>query len=407
MAEKDWQILVPKSGGVSVAAYPTITEKEIEDDRSLLVVQLHGAYEGLVEYMLPFQKEWDSGPLLSIARSVRQGAGDGASAWSDDFQDMFKKETWVELGGKVKSMAGSAIDAGFDYASKTTQDIVAKANETYSKVQRIADSQDKTLRSWGWWAAQIEHVEKTYEAELQLYAKTVNEAVETTKEMVEKAKKFYAHRQAILGAPELIASGDIKGVQSFVDTVVKDIDPALAKEIKNNPNFYAVLEVISDHDSAVTFMAYVGLMMEAVPPNFLAYVAGKGTMYVLIEVVMMIISALLTAGAAVAARVAALVARLAMSSVKVAQAARKIENAQLALDAFIRMIETLCDAANRLQDLGEKLVVARLKGLRLQGKTQQKLEAKRSLIKRDIRCRRCGSSAHRTPRGPRGIVVYR
>lgn len=407
MAEKDWQVLVPKSGDVSVAAYPTITEKEIEDDRSLLVVQLHGAYEGLVEYMQPFQKEWDSGPLLSIARSVRQGAGDGASAWSDDFQDMFKKETWVELGGKVKSMAGSAIDAGFDYASKTTQDIVAKANETYSKVQRITDSQDKTLRSWGWWAAQIEQVEKTYEAELQLYAKTVNEAVETTKEMVEKAKKFYAHRQAILGAPELIASGDIKGVQSFVDTVVKDIDPALAKEIKNNPNFYVVLEVISDHDSAVTFMAYVGLMMEAVPPNFLAYVAGKGAMYVLIEVVMTIISALLTAGAAVAARVTALVTRLAMSSAKVANAARKIEKAKEALDALIRMIETLCDAANRLQDLGEKLVVARLKGLRLRGKTQQKLEAKRSLIKRDIRCRRCGSSAHRTPRGPRGIVVYR
>ena len=42
------------------------------------------------------------------------------------------------------------------------------------------------------------------------------------------------------------------------------------------------------------------------------------------------------------------------------------------------MIETLCDAANRLQDLGEKLVVARLKGLRPWVKTQQKLEAKRS-----------------------------
>ncbi len=407
MAEKDWQVMVPKSGDVSITAVPNITEKEIEDDRSLLVVQLHGAYEGLVEYMLPFQKEWDSGPLLSIARSVRQGAGDGAGAWTDDFKDMFKKETWVELGGKVKSMAGSAVDAGYDYASKTTQDIVNKANATYNKVQQLNSSQDTTLRSWGWWSAQIDEVEKAYEAELQQYAKTVNEAVETTKELVEKAQKFYAHRQAILGVPELIASGDIKGVQFFVDTVVKDIDPALAKEIKNNPNFYAVLEIISDHDSAVTFMAYVGLMMEAVPPNFLAYIAGKGAMYILIEVVMIIISALLTAGAAVAARVTALVTRLAMSSAKVANAARKIEKAKEALDAFIRMIETLCDAANRLQDLGEKLVVARLKGLRLRGHTQQKLETKRSLIKRDIRCRRCGSTAHHTPRGVRGVVIYR
>ena len=106
-------------------------------------------------------------------------------------------------------------------------------------------------------------------------------------------------------------------------------------------------------------------------------------------------------------RTAALASRLAMSSVKVANAARKIEKAKEALDAFVHMIQTLADAARRLQDLGEKLVVARLKGLRLKGRTQQKLEAKRSLIKRDMRCRRCGSTAHRTPRSPRGIVVYR
>ena len=407
MSDKDWKILVPKSGDIAVTAYPDVTEKEIEGDRSMLVVQLHGAYENLVELMRPFQKEWDSGPLLSIARSVRQGAGDGASAWSDDFENMFKKETWIELGGKVKAMGGSAVDAGHDYATKTTQDIVAKANETYSKVQGIASSPDSTLRSWGWWSAQIEEVEKAYRAEIQQTAKTVHEAVNTTKAMVEKAKKFYAHRQAILGVPELIARGDVKGVQAFVDTVVQDVDPVLAKEIKNNPNFYAVLEILADHDSAVTFMAYVGLMMEAVPPNFLAYISGKGAMYLLIEVVMLVVSALLTAGAAVAARVAALVARLAVSSAKVANVARKIEKAKEAIEAFARMIETLCDAANRLQDLGEKLVVARLKGLRLRGRTAQKLEAKRSLIKRDIRCRRCGSTAHRTPRGPRGVVVYK
>lgn len=407
MAEKDWKILVPKDGDVAVTAYPDISEKEIDDDRQLLTVQMHGAYENLIDYMLPFQKDWDAGPMLAIARSARQGAGDGAGAWSEDFADMFKKETWIELGSKVKSMAGSAVDAGYDYAASTTRDIVAKANETYSKAQQIVHKPDESLRSWGWWQAQIQDIEKAYEAELQQYAKTVHDAIDTSQELIDRARKFYAHRQAILGVPELIASGDIKAIQSFVDTVIVDIDPSVAKEIKSNPNFYAVLEIIADHDSAVTFMAYVGLMMDAVPPNFLAYIAGKGAMYLLIEVVMIIVSALLTAGAAVAARVAALASRLAMSSVKVANAARKIEKAKEALDAFVHMIQTLADAARRLQDLGEKLVVARLKGLRLKGRTQQKLEAKRSLIKRDMRCRRCGSTAHRTPRGPRGIVVYR
>ncbi|RZL04158.1 MAG: hypothetical protein EOP36_01615 [Rubrivivax sp.] len=406
-AQKDWKVLVPKSGDVTVTAYPEVTEKEIDDDRKGLIVQLHGAYEDLVEYMVPFQREWDSGPMLAIVQSAHHGAGDGAAAWGDDFKDMFKKETWTGFGGKVKSMAGSAIDTGYDYAASTAKDIVDRANSTASRVQGLVKNQDTTLRSWGWWSAQIDDLEKQVQAEIDHYGKTVSDTVDAGKEMIEKARKFYKHREAIMNLPNVIAVGDAKAVQGFVDTVLGDIDPALAKSIKQDPNFYVVLEIISDHDSAVTYMAYLGLMMEAVPPNFFAYISGKGAMYLLIEVITLIVTALLSAGAAAAARITALVARLAMSSAKVAGAAKKIEKAKEAFDAFIRMIETMNDAARRLQELGEKLAIARLRGLRFGGKTQQKLQAKRTLAKRDARCRRCGSTKHHTPRGPRGVVVYR
>ncbi len=403
----DWKVNVPKSGDVTVTSYPEITEKEIDDDRKGLIVQLHGAYEDLVEYMGPFQREWDSGPMTAIALSLRHGAGDGAAAWGDDFKDMFKKETWINFGGKVKSMAGSAIDAGQDYATSTAKDIVNRANSTANKVQGLVANSDTTLRSWGWWNTQIDDLSKQAQAELDRYGENISEAVDAGQEMVEKASKFYKHREAIMDLPNVIAAGNVKDVQGFVDTVLGDIDPALAKSIKQDPNFYVVLEIIADHDSAVTYMAYLGLMMEAVPPNFFAYISGKGAIYLLIEVVTLIITALLSAGAAAAARVTALLARLAMSSAKVANAARKIEKAKQAFDAFVRMIETMTDAARRLQEMGEKLAVARLRGLRFKGRTQQKLQAQRTLAKRDIRCRRCGSTKHRTPRGPRGVVVYR
>jgi hypothetical protein len=168
-----------------------------------------------------------------------------------------------------------------------------------------------------------------------------------------------------------------------------------------------VLELIADHDSILGYLAYVGLMIEAIPPNFYGYAAAKGGVYLLIELVLLLVTVLLSAGAAAAARVASLVARLAASSAKLANAARKIERAREALDALIRVIEDFCPAATDLRLLGDKLRRARQRGVVLRGNTKTTVAARKQAIKRDRKCQLCGSSQHTTPRHRLGSVKYK
>jgi hypothetical protein len=50
----------------------------------------------------------------------------------------------------------------------------------------------------------------------------------------EKAQKLYKHRAAIMNLPTLIAEGNPKPIQAFVENELMDIDPALAKAIRGN-----------------------------------------------------------------------------------------------------------------------------------------------------------------------------
>ena len=259
---------------------------------------------------------------------------------------------------------------------------------------------------WAWWQRSIEDTTN------DLYTKQaqrLESAVSTGKSVLEaadKARKIYQHRDAILNLPALIADGKPKPIQAFVENELMDIDPELAKAIRNDPNFAIVLEIIADNESALTYLSYVGLMMEAIPPNFYAYVAGKGAAYLIIEVILLVVTALLSAGTAAAARITMLLARFAQTSANVAGIGKKIRRAKAAIEAFIRVIEDLSKAADDLHNLGAKLLRARGKGLHLKGSTKTTLQAKKESIKRDKKCRLCGSTQHTTPRSKRGTVVY-
>jgi hypothetical protein len=185
-----------------------------------------------------------------------------------------------------------------------------------------------------------------------------------------------------------------------------DIDPEVAKEIKADPMFYVVLELIADHDSLLSYLSYVGLAIEAIPPNFLGYLAAKGGAYLLIELILLLVTALLSAGAATAARIAGLSARLLASGGKLATAAKKIEHAKEAVDAVVRVVNDFYDATTSLRALGDKLRVARQRGLVLRGKTRTTIPARKQNIKRQPKCQRCGSTTHTTPRYRLGTVTY-
>ncbi|NRR30303.1 hypothetical protein HSX11_08885 [Oxalobacteraceae bacterium] len=395
-------IKAPLDGAVYVTVEPVVTEKEIVQDREGIIQTLHAAYLNLVDEMAEFQAQWDVNPTIAFISSAKEGVNQGGASWLNDQADLFDKKTWIEIATKAESIAETSVDRLGTYARKQFNDIERAVNK------HLSESED-VLHNWAWWERLQEHAKEAVDAQVNKL-NSAKQSVESAAKSVicdaKKAVKIYKHRQAIFNLPNLIANNDPKGVQAFVENELADIDPELAKVIRNDPNFARVLELIADHESALTYLAYVGLIIEAIPPNFYAYSAGKGAAYIVIELVLLIITALLSAGAAAATRIAQLVARFALASARISTAGKKIKKAKAAIDAFIRAIEDLSRAVEDLHALSEKLVKARSKGLVLKGSTKTQLHAKKDLIRRDKKCRLCGSTQHSTPRSRRGKVEY-
>jgi hypothetical protein len=393
------RIEAAQDGSVLAYTETLVSEQEITEERESIVIRLHAAYLNLTDQMSEFQSQWDGGPGWALVTSYGEGLHAGSDDWIDDQADLFKAETWVNLGSKIKDAAGSTYDTLAGYVGK-------RYDNLKNEINKNIENPDDTLYNYAWWRRQIENkANELIQQEVQR-VKDFERAAQSVIESVEKAKKAYKHRDAILNLPALIAQGDARAIQAFLDNVVQDIDPALYNTIRHDPDFYMVLEIIADHDSALSYVSYVSLMIEAIPPNFYAYLAGKGSAYLLIEVVMLIVTALLSAGAAVAARIAALIGRIASASAKLATAGKRIRQAKAAIDAFIRLLEDFCRAADDLQGLGMKLREARSRGLVIRGNTKTTLKARKEGIRRDKKCRICGSTQHSTPRLRPGEVEY-
>jgi len=386
----------------------TSIESQIASLRNSLQMQLDGAYRDTVKNMAVFQSNWDEYGYASIAIDGGSGFVDGADKWLDDQADLFEVETWSNLGSLIKEGAGIAFDTTADYAASTFESVVATANEHAEWLDENSDN--LLLASWNWYEASMadvaENAERTYKNAVKSSEQYINDAASFLEDTAESLEKMYQHRNAIMELPTLIAKGDAGKVQDFVDNILVDIDPEMAKEIQDSPEFNVVLELINDHDSALTYIAYMELFLEAVPPNFYAYISGKGGMYIAIEVVLLIVVSFLTAGAGTAARLTMLVAKLTSGSAKVAGSAKKIKQAQAAISSFSKAVEDFSNSADTLNDLGKALTKARSSGIVLKGRSNKTLVQTKENAKRDTRCRLCHKSDHRTPRSLRGCVEY-
>lgn len=392
-----------KDGDVLVTVGSKVTEQEIAEEREVIVLRLHSAYLNLTDYMAEFQAQWDESPALAYITSAYEGWNAGGAEWLNDQTEFFNRDLWISLGDKVKDAAGNAYDRLATYSAGRFESVQKEVNKHLA-------NPEETLLNWAWWQRSISDTASQMGSEQVRQLDSIGHNMKTLSnsvfESAEMATKIYKHRDAILNLPTLIANGEPRPIQNFVDTVLVDIDPKLAKAIRDDPNFPVVLEVIADHESALSYLAYVGLMIEAIPPNFYAYIAGKGGAYLMIEIVMLIVTALLSAGAAAATRITMLIARFAAAGAKVVTANRKIKRAKAAIDAFLRMLHDLCDAVDELHSLGAKLLEARSKGYVIRGNTKTTLLAKRKSIKREKKCRCCGSTEHTTPRTRPGHVEY-
>jgi hypothetical protein len=398
-------ILAPKDGPVVLMAQATVSDAELAEARESILQQLHTTYVNLLADMEEFQTQWDSSPKLAFLDAAWEGMRAGGSDWGKSIGELFEKETWVAIGDKIAKFAGSAYDTGAQHATEQLERIQAAVAGGWD----LVDEDDVTLTNWAWWQANIDssmdEAWRALDARVQAGVAAVEEAKASVIDSAEMGAKLWKHHDAILHLPILVSEGDVKGIQHFVDNELMDIDPELARQIKADPRFHEVIEIIQDHDSALLYAAYIGLIVEAIPPNFYAYCTVKYGVQLLLELVLTLVLALLSAGVGVAARVAALGARLLAGSARVAGAMRRVKKAQRAIEAFVRVFEDFADAGRQLRALGDKLSRSH-RGYVSRGNTRETLTLKKQLIKRDKKCRLCGSTEHTTPRWKLGKVTY-
>jgi len=276
----------------------------------------------------------------------------------------------------------------------------------------ISDNPDGTVLNWAWYKSQITQAAESFVEEkvheVQASMRRVEQLVDDTLDDVNKAEKIFKYREQIYAIPELIAQGDGASIMAFLRGPLKDIDPELSENILNSQELPAAIAVIQDHDSVLTYLAYVSLMIDAVPPNFYVYAAGKGSAYVMLELMLNIVLGLLTDGAFVAARAAMLLGRLAATSARVAGAMRKIQKAEAAIQAFRRYVNECVEACRDLRSLGHKLRDVRGRSVVTRGSTKETVTLRKQNLTRDKRCKCCGSTKHRSPRNQgNSVLVYR
>lgn len=362
-----------------------ITELDIVEKRERIELRLHAAYLNLTDQMTEFRGQWDASPAAAYATSAREGWNAGGAGWLDGQVELFNVELWADLGRKMRVAAGSQRATASEQASGTP-----------------GQGENNSPDDWAWWQRSIPETASGREDA----GDVLQSAGPTVIAGEEQARELYQHRDAILNLQNLIADGKPQPLHKFLDAVLMNIDSALAESIRGDPNFDLVLAIVADDGNVLSYLAYVGLMTEAIPPNFYAYVAGKGGAYLMLEVSMLTVCTLLSGGTEAADRITTLIGRLTEAEEEIDIANDAIERGAAAIDVFIRMLEDLSDSVDEIHTFGARLAQARSEGLTVRGSADTTLAAKRTSVKQDEKCRACGSVTHTTPRHRPGNVEY-
>lgn len=382
MATEPTHFELSNSGTVVVVPGDSgITEREIATDREFVEGYLDNIYGETQVFMKPYLDEWGTSNLQhasALAKAGREAAADGAGEWAKDLGDMFTLEFLENTFDMVGDAASYAYDVSVAYVSRLIElidkgeldDVVwAKAKQAYNGAVEYA-----------------------------------TDAMEGAEKIYEKGKVYYKHRDDIIDLVKKLATGDLNGIIDFIENILPKIDPDTAKSIKNSNAYKYGLAIITDNETVLTFLTYASLILESIPPNYYVYAAGVGATYLLIEIVLNIVLAIFTSGAATAARLAAISARLAMAGAKITKTVSKCKQA---INFFIGLLKKLTKVFEDLQRLGKKLLTKRGHQTRVRGADKTTLAARQRNEKRQPKCKICGSGGHRTPwTKNRGTIKY-
>lgn len=364
---------------VSPIAIELLTKElahEAKEQRDSIVLRLHSAFLHLAEALQPFRELWQGCGAAAYQAAAECGWNPPPARWLRAKRSVFDGELW---GGIADTMRQAALPG--------------------------EGTQSTEADEWVWWKEPSGGLPAITGIKL-LPGRSPDAPHDFTYGATGGGAKFAArlheHRAAIFALPALIANGDKQGIDHFLEQVLPAIRPKLAREVHASHSRQLIDQLLAEHDSMLTWLAYMEMVFEAVPPALYAHLAGHGGATLMLELRLMLPLALLCSGPAIEDAVDELAENL-HCFVDDDEDPGPLD---AAVQEFADLLSEFMRAANEVHEMEELLSEARIEELEFPFLPRSDLRTRKAAIRQDKSCRACGSLEHRGHGVRMGTVAY-
>ncbi|KQV44773.1 MULTISPECIES: hypothetical protein [unclassified Duganella] len=349
---------------------------QAKEQRESIVLRLHSAFLHLTEALQPLREMWQGSGAAAYQAAAECGWNPLQAKWLRAKRSVFNAELW-----------GSVADTMRQGAQPGDETQSAEADE------------------WVWWKGRLGGLPAI--TGIKLLPGTLPDAPHDFSHGafgggVTFAARLQEHRAAIFGLPALIANGDRQGIDDFLERVLPAMRPKLAREVLASHNRRMIDQLLAEQDSMLTWLAYMEMVFESVPPSLYAHLAGPGGATLMLELRLMLPLALLCSGPVIGHAIHEVANHL--------ECFVEDEEDPSPLDAavaeFAHLLVDFVRAANEVHELEELLSEARIEELDFPFVPRSDLRTRKAAIRRDKSCRACGSLEHRGHGVRMGTVAY-
>jgi len=237
----------------------------IRDDRRIMIQRLDVIRLLSEDTMLPLAARWATDPA--------QACLDGAKA----------------VARRVVAGAESPVPfVAADHVALLTQ---AREIETQRLLEATTDL-ERPPQDDAWWQSQIDRVRRSGQASAQpseSHRRAAQLAAFVTGLPTLQLERSGHHLASLMQLPKLMVEGTPEEQAAWIDTVLAEIDPETAAELRATADRRALLN--DDHEALISVASYFMLMIEVIPAAFYIHVAGLGGAMLMGEAVRLVMCA--------------------------------------------------------------------------------------------------------------------
>jgi len=281
-------------------------------------------YQALYLGMKPYNDEWRKNPTIATLGALSEGIGDGAKSVAESFTDLFTAKFWSDVGDSISDTADSVSKAGGEF------------------IDDVIELEWDDVEDWT----------HTKAKEIKALPHDMMEAAASMVDTIEDGIILAQHADEIMKLPSHMIKGNITEIELFVDKVIPQIDAKLYKDIKESERWQTIIELLYDREALGIILAYMNLFYKTVPPNFIAKKSATLGAMIILEIIIAVVLAILTAGAGTAARFAQITARVSV-------AAKNGTKLGPALASFVNFLGVFQQSLGKLDKTAKALTASR------------------------------------------------